>query len=194
MDFFTAALKEAHQVLERFLADPSQLESCKLFIREIVSLYQRKGNLLICGNGGSHCDAMHFAEELTGRFRKNRRPLGALALGDPSHLTCVSNDMGFDYVFARQVEGLGRKEDLLVALTTSGNSKNILFALNAAKEKGIRSVVLSGRDGGAIKGLSNLEIIIPGKNSDRIQEMHMKIIHSAIECAERELFPENYQN
>lgn len=193
MDFFIAALKEAKQTLEIFLSEPSQLESSKMFVKEIVSLYQRGGNLLICGNGGSHCDAMHFAEELTGRFRKNRRALGALALGDPSHLTCVSNDMGFEHVFGRQIEGLGRKEDLLVVLTTSGNSKNILSAVNAAKEKGMRTIALSGRDGGVLKGLSDLEIVIPGKNSDRIQEMHMKIIHSVIECAERELFPENYR-
>jgi D-sedoheptulose 7-phosphate isomerase len=189
---FKAALEEANHLLTEFVGDTNQLGLCEQFISELIGLYQREGNLFICGNGGSHCDAMHFAEELTGRFRHSRRPLGALALGDPSHVTCVSNDMGFDEVFSRQVDGLGRAGDVLVVLTTSGNSRNILLALAKAKEKKMRTVVLSGKDGGKAKGLADLEIIIPGKTSDRIQEMHMKIIHSAIESVERVLFPENY--
>lgn len=192
MNFFYSSLKEAHQLLEAFVQDSQQMDLCGRFVDEVTELYRRGGNLFICGNGGSHCDAMHFAEEFTGRFRKDRKPLGALALGDPSHVTCVSNDMGFEYVFSRQLEGLGRKEDLLVILTTSGNSLNLLRALEVAQQKGIRTVVLSGKDGGKLKGKANLEIIIPGKSSDRIQEMHMKIIHSLIECVERRLFPENY--
>lgn len=175
-----------------FLEDPNQMALCEKFIKEVVDLYRRGGNLFICGNGGSHCDAMHFAEEFTGRFRKNRRPLGALALGDASHVTCVSNDMGFDHVFSRQLEGLGRKGDLLVLLTTSGNSANLIEAFEVARKLGLRTVVLSGRDGGKLKGKADVEIVIPGQSSDRIQEMHMKIIHSVIECAERQLFPENY--
>ena len=116
------SLEEARRLLEGFLSTPEQLDRSEKFAAELVALYQRGGTLFICGNGGSHCDAMHFAEEFTGRFRRDRRPLGALALGDPSHVTCVSNDMGFDYIFARQLEALGRAGDLWVGLTTSGNS------------------------------------------------------------------------
>lgn len=193
MKHFQQALQDAHALLTQFLNDPNQLKLCHQFIQELVNLYQREGNLFVCGNGGSHCDSMHFAEELTGRFRHNRRPLGALALGDPSHVTCVANDLGFDEIFSRQLDGLGREGDLLVALTTSGNSQNIRLALSKAKEKKIRTVLLSGKDGGKVKGMADVEIIIPGTTSDRIQEMHMKIIHSVIECLERELFPKNYQ-
>lgn len=193
MKHFQQALQDAHALLTQFLNDPNQLKLCHQFIQELVNLYQREGNLFVCGNGGSHCDSMHFAEELTGRFRHNRRPLGALALGDPSHVTCVANDLGFDEIFSRQLDGLGREGDLLVALTTSGNSQNIRLALSKAKEKKIRTVLLSGKDGGKAKGMADVEIIIPGTTSDRIQEMHMKIIHSVIECLERELFPKNYQ-
>jgi D-sedoheptulose 7-phosphate isomerase len=136
---------------------------------------------------------MHFAEEMTGRYRKDRRPLGALALGDAAHTTCVSNDYGFDHVFSRQVEGLGRKGDLLVGLSTSGNSKNVCLAFEAARAKGIRTVALLGRDGGKLKGMADLAIVIPAQTSDRIQEMHIKLIHTVIETVERKLFPENYK-
>ncbi len=135
---------------------------------------------------------MHFAEEFTGRYRKDRRPLGALALGDPSHVTCVSNDYGFDEVFSRQLDGLGRKGDLLVGLSTSGNSKNVIRAFEVARKKGMGTVALLGRDGGALKALADLAIVIPAQTSDRIQEMHIKLIHTVIETVERELFPENY--
>jgi D-sedoheptulose 7-phosphate isomerase len=135
---------------------------------------------------------MHFAEEFTGRYKKDRRPLGALALGDPSHTTCVSNDYGFKHVFARQLEGLGRSGDILVGLSTSGNSENVIRAFETAKNKGISTVGLLGRDGGKLKNMADLSIIIPAQTSDRIQEMHIKIIHIVIETVERELFPENY--
>ena len=194
MSGIQTALEEARRLLDAFLSTPEQLERSEKFAAELVALYQRGGTLFICGNGGSHCDAMHFAEEFTGRFRRDRRPLGALALGDPSHVTCVSNDMGFEHVFARQLEGLSRTGDLWVGLTTSGNSKNIGLALEVARAKGLRTVLLSGKDGGALRGRADLEIIIPGTTSDRIQEMHMKIIHSVIEQVERSLFPENYQS
>lgn len=192
MKFVRESLREAEKILRKFLETPGQLALCDSFVQEIVELYRRGGNLFVCGNGGSHCDSMHFAEEFTGRFRGNRKPLGALALGDPSHVTCVSNDMGFEYVFSRQLEALGRNGDVLVALTTSGNSQNIALALEAAKRLGIRTVLLNGKDGGRVKGKADLEIIIPGETSDRIQEMHMKIIHTLIESVERELFPQNY--
>ena len=136
---------------------------------------------------------MHFAEELTGRFRGNREPLGALALGDPSHVTCVSNDFGFDYIFSRQIEGLGRKGDVLIGLSTSGNSKNVIHAFEAARKKGIKTVGLLGRGGGQLKGLCDVAIVVPlATTSDRIQEIHIKIIHTVIEDVERVLFPGNY--
>jgi len=135
---------------------------------------------------------MHFAEELTGRYRKDRRALGALALGDASHVTCVSNDYGFEYIFSRQLEGLGRKGDLLVGLSTSGNSKNVILAFETAKRMGIRTVALLGKGGGQLKSMADLAIVVPGQSSDRIQELHIKLIHTVIEVLERELFPEHY--
>lgn len=188
-----ASLTEAQRLVGEFVENPEQLKKVTRFADMVAALYQRDGNLYICGNGGSHCDSMHFAEELTGRYRKDRRALGALALGDASHLSCVSNDFGYEHVFARQVEGLGRKGDMLVGITTSGKSKNVALAFEKAKAKGMETVCLSGRDGGFIKGTADLEIIIPGKTPERIQEMHIKIIHMVVECAERQLFPEHYQ-
>lgn len=189
---WTAALSEAHDVVGAFLRDPAQVEKCVKFTEILASTFQKDGKLFTCGNGGSHCDAMHFAEEWTGRYRKERKPMGALALGDPSHVTCVSNDYGFDYIFSRQLEGMGRAGDLLVGLSTSGNSKNVVLAFESAKKMGINTVALLGRDGGKLKSMADLAIVIPAQTSDRIQEMHIKIIHTVIEAVERRLFPENY--
>lgn len=186
------SFQESQDCLAQFLAKPANIEACASFSRLLVDLYNVGGNLFTCGNGGSHCDAMHFAEELTGRYRKERRALGALALGDASHTTCVANDYGFDHVFARQLEGLGRKGDLLVGLSTSGNSRNVIVAFDAAKKMGIKTVALLGRDGGALKKMADLAIVVPGNSSDRIQEMHIKLVHIVIEVMERELFPQNY--
>ncbi|MCB0385334.1 MAG: D-sedoheptulose 7-phosphate isomerase [Bdellovibrionales bacterium] len=188
------SLTEAHQVIENFLNDSEQLQACGKFSDLLLKTFQAGGNLFTCGNGGSHCDAMHFAEEWTGRYRKNRKPLGALALGDPSHTTCVSNDYGFEHIFSRQLEGLGRKGDLLVGLSTSGNSKNVIQAFQSAKAMGISTVALLGRDGGELKDMADLAIIVPAQTSDRIQEVHIKIIHTVIEVVERQLFPENYRS
>ena len=187
-----SALSDAQAVLNEFVGDASQMKKCEEFSQMLIDLYRRRGNLFVCGNGGSHCDSMHFAEELTGRFRKDRAPLGALALGDASHVTCVSNDYGFEHIFSRQLGGLGRAGDLLVGLSTSGNSKNVCLAMDTARQKQIRTVALLGRDGGKLKDLADLAIVIPTQNSDRIQEMHIKLIHTVIEAAERELFPDNY--
>lgn len=192
MDIWTKSFNTAKETLELFLNDHSQLEKCKQFSDLLIKTYKNGGKVFSAGNGGSHCDAMHFAEELTGRYQKDRRPLGALALGDSSHVTCVSNDYGFNYIFSRQLEALGRKGDVLLALSTSGNSANILEALKKANEMGITSVALLGKDGGKAKEMADLSIIIPASSSERIQEMHIKIIHTSIEIVERELFPENY--
>lgn len=186
------SLKDAASTLDRFLSNPALIEKCVEFTNILVKTYQAGGNVFSCGNGGSHCDAMHFAEELTGRYRKERRPLGALALGDPSHVTCTANDYGFDHIFERQLRGLGRKGDVLIGLSTSGNSQNVIRAMLAAKEMGIVTVALLGRDGGKLKGLADVAIVVPAETSDRIQEIHIKLIHTVIESVERSIFPENY--
>jgi D-sedoheptulose 7-phosphate isomerase len=192
LEVWKASLAEAQRTLEQFLADPDQLAQCLSFSTLLTSTFRSGGKLFTCGNGGSHCDAMHFAEEFTGRYRKDRAPLGALALGDPSHVTCVSNDYGFGEIFSRQLIGLARPGDLLVGLSTSGNSENVIRAFEAAAKIGVKTVALLGRDGGRLKNMADLAIVIPAQTSDRIQEMHIKIIHTVIETVERELFPENY--
>lgn len=191
-EVWNTCFQDAQSTLEKFSKDPKQLEKCAQFSKMLIETYKNGGTLFTCGNGGSHCDAMHFAEEMTGRYRKDRRPLGALALGDASHVTCVSNDYGFKHIFSRQVEGLGRKGDLLVGLSTSGNSENVIMAVEAAKAKGMKTICLLGKDGGKLKDMADLSIIIPAQTSDRIQEMHIKLIHTVIETVEREIFPENY--
>jgi D-sedoheptulose 7-phosphate isomerase len=186
------AFTEAQETLAKCLSDAEFLLKCGQFSEILIKTFRNGGKVFSCGNGGSHCDAMHFAEELTGRYRKDRIPLGALALGDASHVTCVSNDYGFEEIFSRQLIGLGRSGDLLLGLSTSGNSENVLRAFGAARSIGIPTVALLGRDGGKLKGLADLSIIVPAQTSDRIQEVHIKIIHTVIETVERELFPENY--
>jgi D-sedoheptulose 7-phosphate isomerase len=142
---------------------------------------QNGGKIISCGNGGSMCDAMHFAEELSGRFRDNRRALAAISISDPSHLSCVSNDYGYDFVFSRFIEGLGQENDVLLGISTSGNSKNVILAVEAAKAKGMKTIVLTGKDGGKLAGLADIEIRAPHSNfADRAQEIHIKVIHSLI--------------
>jgi len=184
--------RSAQAVLEEIINSEDILGACEQFSQILLECYEGQGKAMSCGNGGSHCDAMHFAEELTGQFYKPRRPLGAIALGDPSHVTCTSNDFGFEHVFARQVEALGRTGDVLIALSTSGNSKNVIKAVEKAKIMGIKTVGLLGKDGGVLKSMVDVPIVVPAKTSDRIQEVHIKIIHTVIETVERELFPENY--
>jgi len=186
------ALKEAESVTRQFWQDENQLKKCESLSQVLTQCLESGGTIFTCGNGGSHCDAMHFAEELTGRYRKDRRPLAALALGDASHVTCTSNDYGFEYIFSRQLEALSKKNDVLIGISTSGNSKNVIKAIESAKQKGVKTVALLGRDGGIIKNMVDLAIVIPTETSDRIQEMHIKIIHTVIETIERKLFPENY--
>ncbi len=185
-------LNDAQITLNRFMSDPENIDKCSRFSQLLIDTVRSGGNVFSCGNGGSHCDAMHFAEELTGRYRKDRRALGALALGDASHVTCVSNDYGFQHIFSRQIQGLARTGDLLIGLSTSGNSENVIQAVLAAKEKALKTVCLLGKDGGKLKNMADLSIVIPAQTSDRIQELHIKIIHTVIETLERDLFPENY--
>ena len=141
-----------------------------------------------CGNGGSMCDAMHFAKELTGRFRHNRKALGAMSLSDVSHMSCVSNDFGYDYVFSRMVDAFGKEDDVLLAISTSGNSANIIKAIESAREKGMKVVSLTGKDGGVIPGMADVDVRAPkSEYSDRAQEIHIKVIHSLIDFIEQNI-------
>jgi D-sedoheptulose 7-phosphate isomerase len=176
------------------MSDESNLRTIEKFVDLLTKTFQADGRVYSAGNGGSHCDAMHFAEEWTGRYRKDRAPVPAMAFSDVSHITCTSNDYGFEHVFERLVEAFGRSGDVFLAITTSGNSKNLILAAKAAKAKGMTVVGLLGKGGGQIRDLCDIAIVVPGATSDRIQELHIKVIHIAIECTERKLFPELYES
>jgi D-sedoheptulose 7-phosphate isomerase len=192
-DPIRTSLEEARSVLEAFLADPECAAACTQFAEEAHATLERGGTLYSCGNGGSMCDAMHFAEEWTGRFRGDRLALPAMAFSDPSHLTCIANDFGYDQVFARMVEAHGRTGDLLVVLSTSGNSPNVLEACRAARARGLRVVGLLGKGGGPIREECDVAVVVPlATTSDRIQEIHIKVLHCVIEAVERLMVPENY--
>ncbi|MBY0529530.1 MAG: SIS domain-containing protein [Rhabdochlamydiaceae bacterium] len=172
-----------------FLRSSESLAFIEQASSELAACFQRGGKVLIAGNGGSLCDAMHFAEELTGQFRHRRKALPAIAFADPGHMSCVANDMGFDEVFARNVEAFGNERDLFIALTTSGNSSNLIKAVATAKAMGLKTICFLGKTGGKLKGMSDLEWIVPGfAFSDRIQEAHMTAIHIIIEMVEKQLF------
>ncbi|UOQ81128.1 MULTISPECIES: D-sedoheptulose 7-phosphate isomerase [Hymenobacter] len=180
-DIIQAELTEARAVLDRFLQEPANLQAIEQAARLMADSLNSSGKILTCGNGGSLCDAQHFAEELTGRYRQNRRALAAIALTEASHMSCVANDFGYDRVFSRFVEALGRPEDVLLAISTSGNSPNILLAAEAAKAAGMKVVSLTGKDGGKLAGLSDVEIRVAHTGyADRIQEVHIKAIHIMI--------------
>ena len=169
------------------------------FIEQVADLLANcfvQGNkVLIAGNGGSLCDAMHFAEELTGFFREKRRALPAIALADPGHISCTANDMGYEYVFSRGIEAYGKPGDLFIGLTTSGNSPNLIRAIEAAKSQSLKTVFFLGKGGGKLKGMADLEMIIEGfATSDRIQEAHMAAIHLIIEFSEKKMFTKNSFN
>jgi len=188
-----AAFEEAQATLSAFLSDPACLAGVEQFVERAASTLKRGGLLMACGNGGSMCDAMHFAEEWTGRFRKNRAALPAIAFSDASQLTCIANDFGFDAIFSRSVEAYGKSGDLLVAISTSGSSPNILAAIEAAKKKGITTIGLLGKGGGKARGMVDVPIVVPrAETSDRIQEVHIKVLHIVIEAVERRMFPGNY--
>lgn len=188
----TQSFKDGAALLELFLSKESNLDNV-VNASELLSRQFQSGNkVLICGNGGSACDAMHFAEEFTGRYRQDRKALPALSLTDPAHITCVGNDYGFSSIFSRGVEAFGVKGDVLIGLSTSGNSENIIQAVKAASLKNMHTLLLLGKDGGKLKGMADIELIIPGSTADRIQELHMMILHIFIEGVERVLFPQNY--
>ena len=161
--------------------------------RRIADTLASGGRVLTCGNGGSMCDAMHFAEELSGRYRQDRAAFAAQAISDPAHMSCVANDFGFERVFARGVEAWGKPGDLLVVFSTSGSSPNIVAAVRTARERRMTVVGLLGRDGGEVRALCDLSLVVPAQTSDRIQEVHEKTLHLLIEGVERLLVPEHYQ-
>ena len=185
----TQSLQESQQVLADFLGNPAKLEAIEKAADVLVDALKKGNKILSCGNGGSHCDAMHFAEELSGRYRENRPALAAMAISDPSHISCVSNDFGYNYIFSRFIEGLGNAGDVLVGISTSGNSANIIEAVKAAQLKGMEVILLTGKDGGQLAGYGCHEIRVDHFGyADRIQEIHIKVIHILIQLIESKLF------
>jgi len=183
-------LVEAQKVLSDFLANPIQIQRIESAANCMVEALKSGNKILSCGNGGSHCDAMHFAEELSGRYRENRPALAAMAISDPSHITCVGNDFGFNFIYSRFIEGLGREGDVLLGISTSGNSENIVEAVKEAQAKGMKVILLTGKDGGKLADFSNvIEIRVQHDGfADRIQEVHIKVIHILIQLIELQLF------
>lgn len=180
---------EAAEILHLFNTNPKNFEAIEAAGQLLVESFKNGGKVLSCGNGGSMCDAMHFAEELTGRYRENRPAIGAIAIADASHISCVSNDFGYEYIFSRYLEGVGRKGDVLLAISTSGNSKNVINAIETARSQGIKVIGLTGKDGGKMASLCDVEIRAPhSKYADRAQEIHIKVIHALIDYVERYYF------
>ncbi|OCG36129.1 MULTISPECIES: D-sedoheptulose 7-phosphate isomerase [unclassified Gilliamella] len=181
-------LNQAIDVLTNFVSDDKNLQQIQKAAILIADSFKHSGKVLSCGNGGSHCDAMHFAEELTGRYRDNRPAYPAIAISDVSHISCVGNDFGFDSIFSRYVEGVGQKGDVLLGISTSGNSANVLKAIEAAKQKGMKIITLTGKDGGKMNGLADVDIRVPHFGyADRVQEIHIKVIHILILLIEKEM-------
>lgn len=182
------ATKEAAQAAE-YLNLPHSQDFINKTSLLLANCFETGGKVLIAGNGGSLCDAMHFAEELTGQFRKKRRPLAAIAFSDPAHMSCTANDMGFEEVFSRLVNAYGKPGDVFISLTTSGSSRNLVLAHQEAKRLGLQTISFLGKTGGELLGKSDLEWIVKGfANSDRIQEAHMAAIHIILEALEYLLF------
>ena len=182
-------LIEAQDVLNEFVSQSENIEAIEKAAKLMVEAIQNGGKIISCGNGGSMTDAMHFAEELTGRFRENRPALPAISISDPSHISCVANDFSFDEIFSRYVEAVGQQGDVLLAISTSGNSMNIVKATEAAMGKGMKVIGLTGKTGGLLAAMVDGEIRVKGrKYSDRIQEIHIKIIHILVQLIEQEVF------
>ena len=172
--------EEAQLILSQF-QNTENFEKIETAIEMMCTALKAGNKIISCGNGGSMCDAMHFAEELSGRFRNNRRGLAAVSISDPSHISCVANDFGYDFVFSRYIEALGQPGDVLLGISTSGSSKNVIIAVEEAKKKGMKTLVLTGKDGGKLAELADLEIRAPySEFADRAQEIHIKIIHNFI--------------
>jgi len=171
-------LQQAREVLEQFMNDAANLQAVRKAASLLVDSIDKGGKVYSCGNGGSMSDAMHFAEELSGRFRNDRKPIPAIAISDSGYITCTANDYGYENIFSRFIEGFGQHGDVLLAISTSGNSENVLNAATVAREKGLKVVALTGNDGGKLADKCDVEIRVAHDGySDRIQEIHIKIIH-----------------
>jgi D-sedoheptulose 7-phosphate isomerase len=193
IDTIKNSLQEAHIALTKLMADETTLARVATAAASLVESFENGGRVFSCGNGGSMCDAAHFAEELTGRYRKNRPGLAAMAINDPGHITCVANDFGYEEIFSRYIESHGRMGDVLLALSTSGKSPNVLKAVAAAEKLGLTTIALTGQPGSALEELADICICTPaGAFADRVQELHIKVLHILIEMVERTLCAENY--
>ncbi len=191
-DFIKANLTDARDLLEVVLSDETFLKTLQEAMEKMSSCFKEGGKILSCGNGGSMCDAMHFAEELSGRYWKNREPLPAMAISDPGHMSCVANDFGYSDIFSRTAFAFLRPGDMLLAISTSGQSENVLKAVDAAKDRGALVIGLLGKGGGPLKEKCDFPLVVPSHSTGRIQEIHIKLIHLLIEGVERVLYPEHY--
>ena len=192
-DVITGTLVEAKAYLERFLSDEPSVSAIADAAALLIGTLRDGGAIYSCGNGGSMSDAMHFAEELTGRYRDNRLGLSATAISDPGHISCVANDFGYEHIFSRYLQARGRAGDCLFAISTSGTSKNVIKAAEYARDHGIQVVSLTGAGGSALGSLATVDISAgASRYADRVQEVHIKVIHILIELIERDFFPENY--
>jgi len=187
-DIILNNLIKSKELLDAFIKDPENINKIAQAGDIICDAFNAGNKIISCGNGGSMSDAMHFAEEMTGRFKEDRKSLPAIAISDPSYLSCAANDFGYDMIFARFIEGMGKENDVLIAISTSGNSQNIIEAIKKAQLKGLKTIALTGKDGGKAATLSDMEIRAPfSKYSDRVQEIHIKVIHSIIDYVEQKL-------
>jgi D-sedoheptulose 7-phosphate isomerase len=188
-----ASLVEARNAVDQLLRNETALGTIEAAANLLVTAFDRGGRAFSCGNGGSMCDAMHFAEELTGRFRKNRPGMAAIAISDATHITCVANDYGYDQIFARYLESHARSGDVLLAISTSGKSPSVLTAAETAKDRGLHVIGLTGRKNSPLQALCDIQICTEaGEFADRVQELHIKVIHILIELIERQKFPSNF--
>lgn len=188
------SLTEAKEALESLISNSKELNNIENAAKLLISVISQKGKVYSCGNGGSMSDAMHFAEELSGRYRKDRRAIAAISISDPSHITCVANDYGYEYIFSRYIEAHSTSTDLVLCISTSGESINIINAAKSAKLIGAKVIALTGRQGSNLEEYADICICTKGGEfADRVQELHIKVIHILIELTERDLFPENYQ-
>jgi D-sedoheptulose 7-phosphate isomerase len=182
-------LKTASQVLNQFTENPVQIENIEKASSLMTNALKRGGKIVSCGNGGSMCDAMHFAEELTARYRQNRPALAAISISDPAYLSCAVNDFGPEEAFSRYLEAILLPGDVILAISTSGNSVNVLNAARTAREKEVSIISLTGNRGGKLKGVSDINIDVPFDGyADRIQEVHIKIIHILIFLIEKKIY------
>ena len=194
IEYIKSSLVEAHNGLTNLMANEQTLATIEQAASLLVQSLSQGGRIFSCGNGGSMCDAMHFSEELTGRYRKKRKGFAAVSISDSSHISCVANDFGYEFIFSRYIESHGTLKDVLVALSTSGKSLNIIKAVEAAKEIGVKSIVLTGKAGSELESIADICICTPaGSFADRVQELHIKVLHILIEMIERNLCPQNYE-